>query len=65
MELPEPVVSGSGSPAEPVPTISPPAQYAHSAPRYIRYLIFHITSLLLSTMLFTVTRSLTRNIAEL
>ncbi|XP_075985186.1 uncharacterized protein LOC142982536 [Anticarsia gemmatalis] len=36
MELPEPVVSGSGSPAEPVPTISPPAQYAHSAPRYIR-----------------------------
>ncbi|CAB3249654.1 unnamed protein product [Arctia plantaginis] len=36
MELPEPVVSGSGSPADPVPTISPPAQYAHSAPRYIR-----------------------------
>ncbi|XP_022818398.1 serine/arginine repetitive matrix protein 1 isoform X1 [Spodoptera litura] len=37
MELPEPVVSGSGSPADPIPTISPPAQYAHSAPRYIRY----------------------------
>ncbi|XP_026728313.1 uncharacterized protein LOC113494252 [Trichoplusia ni] len=36
IELPEPVVSGSGSPAEPAPTISPPAQYAHSAPRYIR-----------------------------
>ncbi|KAF9794773.1 hypothetical protein SFRURICE_017463, partial [Spodoptera frugiperda] len=33
MELPEPVVSGSGSPADPIPTISPPAQYAHSAPR--------------------------------
>ncbi|KAJ8710170.1 hypothetical protein PYW07_009536 [Mythimna separata] len=36
MELPEPVVSGSGSPADPVAAISPPAQYAHSAPRYIR-----------------------------
>nr|XP_049701569.1 serine/arginine repetitive matrix protein 1 isoform X1 [Helicoverpa armigera]XP_049701570.1 serine/arginine repetitive matrix protein 1 isoform X1 [Helicoverpa armigera] len=36
MELPEPVGSGSGSPADPVAAISPPAQYAHSAPRYIR-----------------------------
>ncbi|KAL0861479.1 hypothetical protein ABMA27_009010 [Loxostege sticticalis] len=36
MELPEPVVSGPGSPAEQLGAISPPAQYAHSAPRYIR-----------------------------
>ncbi|XP_060807268.1 serine/arginine repetitive matrix protein 1 [Amyelois transitella] len=36
MELPEPVLSGSGSPAEQLGAISPPAQYAHSAPRYIR-----------------------------
>ncbi|KPJ00820.1 hypothetical protein RR46_07659 [Papilio xuthus] len=35
MELPEPVASGQGSPADPG-AISPPAQYAHSAPRYIR-----------------------------
>ncbi|KOB67051.1 Uncharacterized protein OBRU01_17612 [Operophtera brumata] len=36
MELPEPVGSGSGSPADPQVAISPPAQYAHYAPRYIR-----------------------------
>ncbi|KAL4708638.1 hypothetical protein ACJJTC_008164 [Scirpophaga incertulas] len=36
MELPDPVVSGSGSPQEQVGAISPPAQYAHSAPRYGR-----------------------------
>ncbi|RVE51802.1 hypothetical protein evm_003605 [Chilo suppressalis] len=36
IELPEPVMSGSGSPADQLGAISPPAQYAHSAPRYIR-----------------------------
>ncbi|XP_063542777.1 uncharacterized protein LOC134751317 isoform X4 [Cydia strobilella] len=37
IELPEPVLSAEGSPAaEPIDAISPPAQYAHSAPRYIR-----------------------------
>ncbi|CAG5055248.1 unnamed protein product [Parnassius apollo] len=36
MELPEPVLSGPGSPADQLPTISPPAQYAHSAPRHTR-----------------------------
>ncbi|CAK1591071.1 unnamed protein product [Parnassius mnemosyne] len=36
MELPEPVLSGPGSPADQLPAISPPAQYAHSAPRYTR-----------------------------
>ncbi|XP_030024145.2 uncharacterized protein LOC115443020 isoform X2 [Manduca sexta] len=36
IELPEPVLSGSGSPAEQMAAISPPAQYAHSAPRYTR-----------------------------
>ncbi|XP_059055886.1 uncharacterized protein LOC131849784 [Achroia grisella] len=36
MELPEPVLSGGGSPAEQLGAISPPAQYAHSAPRYTR-----------------------------
>ncbi|XP_068624905.1 uncharacterized protein [Battus philenor] len=36
MELPEPVLSGQGSPAEQLGAISPPAQYAHSAPRYVR-----------------------------
>ncbi|XP_031767919.1 serine/arginine repetitive matrix protein 1 isoform X2 [Galleria mellonella] len=36
IELPEPVMSGEGSPAEQLGAISPPAQYAHSAPRYVR-----------------------------
>ncbi|XP_063629282.1 uncharacterized protein LOC134800707 isoform X1 [Cydia splendana] len=37
IELPEPMLSAEGSPAaEPIDAISPPAQYAHSAPRYIR-----------------------------
>ncbi|CAG9792983.1 unnamed protein product [Diatraea saccharalis] len=36
IELPEPVPSGPGSPADQLGAISPPAQYAHSAPRYIR-----------------------------
>ncbi|KAJ0171442.1 hypothetical protein K1T71_012992 [Dendrolimus kikuchii] len=34
--LPEPVGSGPGSPQEQLGAISPPAQYAHSAPRYTR-----------------------------
>ncbi|CAH2057131.1 unnamed protein product, partial [Iphiclides podalirius] len=36
LELPEPVASGPGSPADQLVAISPPAQYAHSAPRCIR-----------------------------
>lgn len=36
VELPEPLARGPGSPAGPRAAISPPAQYAHSAPRYIR-----------------------------
>lgn len=36
MELPDPVLSAEGSPAEQLGAISPPAQYAHSAPRYVR-----------------------------
>ncbi|XP_073962469.1 uncharacterized protein [Choristoneura fumiferana] len=36
MALPEPLRSAEGSPAEPLHAISPPAMYAHSAPRYTR-----------------------------